>query len=956
MADMVIIENPLVRYGACINREFVVQLASPFISFIKTSVNNGNPITPTSTAAYLSPDVGSRERHLTLSLAKNFHLNISHAMYTRCACSGGSRWPLVPANIIYPPKQNKRQSGNFEGAARELVEILQCILTFSSREIMDNVDDAAEEFQSPVRKSSRKKIQTTHYGHDSPSLASPQSPTIAKESPELDNTETLDPKDANVESDDSSDDDAPLSQYSPEKGKKRSAKASKTLPSSKKRKSGASSTAKKKSRASSENFPEKGSMFDIIKGGRVALQTVIDDWIGNYNSDRASAMVDLIQVIIQCCGCKGIVSEDMLEEDENVNAIRKLTEEFDEDTHEYPLIMSGPEYKRFKNNFCEFIDLLIEQCQHSIVYDDYMMDKLSSWLISLSDSQVRAFRHTSTLAGMKLVAALIQIALKVNVELDNTQRQLDSEKRKSASKRGVQKMEMLQNKKDQLRDNIHQLEEYMNFIFQGTFLHRYRDVRPEIRSLCISEIGTWMKEYSNYFLSHKYLKYVVWTLHDKDGDVRFHALQSLHKLYEIEEFLPQLEPLTSRFKGRIVAMTLDVEHTVSVVAIKLVGLLYHYDELDEEDCQQVEQLVFCSQRQVAHEAGAFLNERLLNDAEKGSPSKKKASKKSEFQRKAEYIKKLIEFFVTSQIHNHASYLVDSLWQHCDLLKEWEVMTTMLLDDKASEGLSDDEETALIEIMTCCCRQAATGQGPPGRSLKRLHSTKEKKTLVNDKQEMSGHFMVQLPVLLGKYGTDLPKAENLVTIAQYFDLEEYSQRRLGQHFEDLLDQVDDLVQKGPETSLLEECAKTYRILTDNELTLKSKAEVARDKLIDSIVQLFKEGHRYYNPDDEGERDEEGNNDAYALEVNLRRITAFYKSHDLGGWDLYDTLFSVAKDASAEICTNALISIEMYLLWSVNAMMNKAPSKRQMNILTTRLNSYVDLCARTIEHEMGEVGKV
>jgi hypothetical protein len=47
----------------------------------------------------------------------------------------------------------------------------------------------SQEFQSPVRKSRRTKIQTTHYGHDSPGLVSPQSRTIAKESPELDNTE-----------------------------------------------------------------------------------------------------------------------------------------------------------------------------------------------------------------------------------------------------------------------------------------------------------------------------------------------------------------------------------------------------------------------------------------------------------------------------------------------------------------------------------------------------------------------------------------------------------------------------------------------------------------------------------------------------------------------------------------------------------------------------------------------
>ena len=37
----------------------------------------------------------------------------------------------------------------------------------------------------------------------------------------------------------------------------------------------------------------------------------------------------------------------------------------------------------------------------------------------------------------------------------------------------------------------------------------------------------------------------------------------------------------------------------------------------------MEQLVFCSQRQVAHEAGAFLNDRLLAEVENSSPSKKK---------------------------------------------------------------------------------------------------------------------------------------------------------------------------------------------------------------------------------------------------------------------------------------------------------------------------------------------
>ncbi len=63
----------------------------------------------------------------------------------------------------------------------------------------------------------------------------------------------------------------------------------------------------------------------------------------------------------------------------------------------------------------------MEQCKHSIVYDEYMLDTLIVWIVGFTDSQVRAFRHTSTLAGVKLVSALITIANSVNTEIDNTQ-------------------------------------------------------------------------------------------------------------------------------------------------------------------------------------------------------------------------------------------------------------------------------------------------------------------------------------------------------------------------------------------------------------------------------------------------------------------------------------------------------------------------------------------------------
>ena len=53
------------------------------------------------------------------------------------------------------------------------------------------------------------------------------------------------------------------------------------------------------------------------------------------------------------------------------------------------------------------------------------------------------------------------------------------------------------------------------------FLLFFRDIRPEIRKICIAEMGQWMNKYSQYFLDENYLKYFGWTLYDKVRDVFF---------------------------------------------------------------------------------------------------------------------------------------------------------------------------------------------------------------------------------------------------------------------------------------------------------------------------------------------------------------------------------------------------------------------------------------------------
>ncbi|CAM9127125.1 unnamed protein product, partial [Lampetra planeri] len=470
----------------------------------------------------------------------------------------------------------------------------------------------------------------------------------------------------------------------------------------------------------------------------------------------------------------------MFRQMQNSEIIRKMTEEFDEDSGDYPLTLSGPQWKKFKISFCDFIAVLVRQCQYSIIYDEYMMDTVISLLTGLSDSQVRAFRHTSTLAAMKLMTALVNVALNLSINMDNTQRQYESERNKVIAKRANDRLELLLQKRKELQENQDEIENMMNAIFKGVFVHRYRDAIADIRAICIEEIGMWMKLYSDAFLNDSYLKYVGWTMHDKQGEVRLKCLTSLQGLFYSRELGARLELFTSRFKDRIVSMTLDKEYDVAVQAIKLLTLvLQSSDEvLSAEDCESVYHLVYSAHRPIAVSAGEFLFKKLFSHRgpeEEGLPRRGRQSLNGSL------IKTTVFFFRESELHEHGAYLVDSLWECAsELLKDWETMISLLLDEPTSgeEALTDRQETALVEIMLCAIRQACECHPPVGRSTgKKVLTAKEKKTQLDDRTRITEMFAVALPLLLAKYCVDIDKVTNLLQIPKYFDLDIYTTGRL-----------------------------------------------------------------------------------------------------------------------------------------------------------------------------------
>ncbi|XP_041987084.1 cohesin subunit SA-1 [Aricia agestis] len=675
---------------------------------------------------------------------------------------------------------------------------------------------------------------------------------------------------------------------------------------------------------------DENSLYNILRFNKTDISQVVDMWIEEYKTNRESALVQLMQFFINSSGCRGKVTPDMAQMDHTL-IIKKMTQEFDEESGEYPLIMSGQTWKKFRSNFCEFIQTLVKMCQYSIIYDQYLMDNIISLLTGLSDSQVRAFRHTATLAVMKLMTALVDVALLTSVNCDNCLRQYEAERLKARDKRASDRLEVLVAKRQELEENMEEIKNMLSYMFKSVFVHRYRDTLPDIRAITMAEIGIWMEKFPSHFLDDLYLKYIGWTLHDKVGEVRLRCLRALQPLYECEELKGKLELFTSKFKDRIVSMTLDKETEVAVNAVRLVIaiLKMHPDVLTDKDCENVYELVYSSWRSVAAAAGEFLNVRLFRcDAPAPPPARTRRGKTR--LPNTPLLRDLVQFFIESELHEHGAYLVDSLIDSNPMMKDWECMTDLLLEEPGpgEEALDNRQESSLIELMVCCVRQASTGEPPVGRGAARRQApalSKEQAKLVSDdRARMTAHFVVALPALLDKFGADPEKLTNLVAVPQYFDLELYTAQRQEANLALLLSKLRDIVGAHTETEVLEQCARTLEALCAERSAVYSRCNVARATTTDAVVARYREAADDYRSLLEGGETPDAD-ETFSLVNSLRKVSILYQCHDLNDTDIWDSLFEdlprAGEGGAAQLPVQALVyavrACFYSLLWAAQA---------------------------------------
>ncbi|XP_040058076.2 cohesin subunit SA-2 isoform X2 [Gasterosteus aculeatus] len=698
---------------------------------------------------------------------------------------------------------------------------------------------------------------------------------------------------------------------------------------------------------------EAVTLFDVLTMGRSAMQAVIGDWIEAYGTHRDSSLLDLISFFIQCCGCKGVVTAEMCQGKEDRDVMSKMVEEVDEvaglqykkflafpwiltvtwpmdtDSGEYPLTQPGPYGRWFHSEFCDFMAVLVAQCQHSIIFDSYLMNTLISLLTELSDSYVRAFRHTCTLAAVKLLSSLVAVSLSLSVGIEHSHKLYRAQKTKTRRRRSPLKQESIQRKITELREKRAEVETMMDVVFKGIFLKRYRDVLPEIRSLCMEELGVWMKLYSSAFLNDSYLKYMGWMMHDKVPDVRLKCVLGLQALYGDPPLLPKLDLFTSRFKDRMISMTLDKDNEVAVQTMKLLLLVSKTSDgaLSAEDRRQLLRFVYSSQRPLAAAAGELLFARLLNTEAPAADTEINDEEARERQASAR-LRALLHFHQESELHSHVVYLVDSLWDSGGaLLKDWPTLTSTLLQEPSSggPGLTRAEQALLVEILVASVRQASEGPALAGRSgAKKVTSAREKKSQLDDCTKLTDHLLVVLPELLTKFSGSCDTVASLMKIPQYF-LPEGPEADNTQAASRLMAEMGAALDRpaGPAgPALLEAAARTFLSLCVGEASWCSVARTARHSMVgrwvDHLTALLGDSLQAESP--RFSADEEKTADILAT---LKKLSAFHNCHDLLEWNLFGLLSPLLSAESGEggappeVLLEVLQCLSYCMLWSLSS---------------------------------------
>ncbi|OMO77828.1 Armadillo-like helical [Corchorus capsularis] len=653
------------------------------------------------------------------------------------------------------------------------------------------------------------------------------------------------------------------------------------------------------------NIPNE-RLIEVIKGDGKRIPQVVKRWVERYEKDPKPAMVELLMMLFEACGAKYYIKEEFLDEtgvDAVVVALVNLARNGEVEDYQSS---KRKEFKNFKENLCSFLDNLVIECQNGPLFDKDLFDKFLDYIIALSCTPPRVYRQVASLMGLQLVTSFISVAKRLAAQRDTTQRQLNAERKKRVD---GPRVESLNNRLSATHEQTLEMDEMMRKIFTGLFVHRYRDIDPNIRMSCIQSLGVWILSYPTLFLADLYLKYLGWTLNDKSAGVRKAAVLALQNLYEAEDNVPTLNLFTERFSSRMIELADDIDVSVAVCAIGLVKQLLRHQLIPDDDLGSLYDLLIDDPPEIRRAIGELVYDHLIAQKFNSSQS---GSKGNGSEVHLGRMLQILREFSTDPILS--IYVIDDVWEYMKAMKDWKCIISMLLDENPLIELTDEDATNLSRLLFASVRKAVGERiVPASDNRKQYYNKAQREIFENNRKDVTVAMMKNYPLLLRKFMADKAKIPSLVEIIVYMNLELYSLKRQEQNFKTVLQLIKDAFFKHGEKDALRSCVKAINFCcTESRGELqdfaRNKLKELEDELIDKLKSAIEE------VTDGG--------DEYSLLVNLKRLYELQLSRpvQIETYGNSITILHSFRNSEEEVVGFLLLNMYLDVAWSLHSIIN------------------------------------
>ncbi|OCB88288.1 hypothetical protein A7U60_g4590 [Sanghuangporus baumii] len=700
-------------------------------------------------------------------------------------------------------------------------------------------------------------------------------------------------------------------------------------------KEGATATARVPAEA---KISDDNALFNSIMNPAAALQSTVEDFLDSFQQAPGPALADLITCILRTCGSNESVDADRaVDYDGIVDALDDFTEALKEDeAPTYPLTSKHPMFKKLRKSLSEFLTRLVQaSAEMGTLYTSDLLMTIQAWVIAMSSSQLRSFRHTATVIALEIETVLCDVAAEVEKEAELVTRQRDGErKRKGAKGTASGREKEFEIKAKEVKDRRAKLSEFLKEFFDGVFIHRYRDLDPSIRAECVHAMGEWLKRFPAHFLDNQYLRYIGWVLSDANNHVRLEAVRALVSLYAKEDYIVSLQSFTERFKPRLVEMaTGDTEIPVRVAVVQVLSAVDAHGLLDESQRASLCLLVFDKDAKVRRAVSSFVRgvwddateQRLVGKKNPSEKEKKRAGLKALAQLLVQWGRFLDRASAESgedldgesssqgdgpsatgpersvasstEQKSRIALAVEALWEEVEIVDDWEAMLDLLLLDhsagtdpsqggtpvsarrKKTKRVVDDalvdEAWRLEEAEEAILLDVFVAALRKARAVAAFGKKGEEEAVAS---EITRELINALPRLIAKHQTDESRIANVLLIPELMNMDLYLEMRMVTAYESLWDDVSKqfLTHASP-TVLANSIAAIRQLMAATSLSNTNSTKIL--ELEDELATTLRDavGGR-----DELEVSTFSDDEAHVLGAICARICALAGSRDLTAW--------------------------------------------------------------------------